>query len=65
MLNNGIKIKELARELGVTSRQLIDKCREIGIGAQNSITRIHPCDLPRVRALFTADESNKPQQEEG
>ncbi len=65
MLNNGIKIKELARELGVTSRQLIDKCRENGIDAQNSITRIHPRDLPRVRALFSEGTSSEPQRDIG
>jgi len=36
----GPKVKELARELGVTSRQLIDRCRQEGWPVQNSITRL-------------------------
>lgn len=64
-MQDGIKIKELARQLGVTSRQLIDRCRENGIHAQNSITRIDPRDLPRVRALFVADTPGEAQREDG
>ncbi len=42
MAKKGIKVKELARELGVTSRQLIDRCRAEGFPVQNSITKLNP-----------------------
>lgn len=40
MAKAGTKIKDLARELGVTSRELIDRCRAEGFFVQNSITRV-------------------------
>jgi hypothetical protein len=48
----GIKIKELARELGITSRQLIDECRSRGVPAQNSITVLRPPLDREVRGWF-------------
>ena len=40
MAQKGMRIKELARELEVTSRQIINRCRAEGIPAQNSITKL-------------------------
>ena len=54
MPKKGEKIKDLARELGVTSRSVIDRCRAAGISAQNSITRLSPTDARRVRGWFAA-----------
>jgi len=48
----GIKVKELARELGLTSRQLIDRCRAEGIAVQNSITKLNPESERIVRSWF-------------
>jgi len=52
MPKNGIKIKELAREIGVTSRQLIHRCREEGIPVQNSITRLKSDIERQIRSWF-------------
>ncbi|UCE61538.1 MAG: hypothetical protein JSU63_07265, partial [Phycisphaerales bacterium] len=52
MAKPGIKIKDLARELGVTSRQLIDRCRENGVKAQNSLTKLPPQTERTVRSWF-------------
>ena len=54
MSQRGMKVKELARELGVTSRQLIDRCRAEGITVQNSITRLSP-DVEKVVRSFFAE----------
>lgn len=48
----GIKIKDLARELGVTSRELIDRCRAEGLFVQNSITKLDRNKEKRVRGWF-------------
>lgn len=53
MAKKGIKIKDLARELGVTSREVITKCRVEGIPAQNSITRLRLESERAVRAFFS------------
>ncbi len=52
MAKKGIKIKELARELAVTSRELIDRCRVEGLTIQNSITKLDTDTERRVRAWF-------------
>jgi len=49
---NGPKIKELSRELGVTSRQIVDRCRAEGIPVQNSVTRLDELTADRVRGWF-------------
>lgn len=59
LARKGIKIKELAGELGVTSRQLIDRCRAEGLWVQNSVTRLPPADVRRVRAWFAEDETSE------
>jgi hypothetical protein len=48
----GIKVKDLARELGVTSRVLIDRCRAEGVAVQNSITKLDRNAEKRVRGWF-------------
>lgn len=52
MAKKGTKVKELAIELDVTAREIIDRCRAEGLFVQNSITRIAPADVARVRAWF-------------
>jgi len=52
MAKKGVKIKELARELHVTSRVLLDRCRAEGIHVQNSVTRLPPHMAPLVRSWF-------------
>ena len=52
MAKKGIKVKELAKELGVTSRELIDRCRAAGVAVQNSITKLDGETETRVRQLF-------------
>ncbi len=53
-MKKGPKIKELARELGITSRQLVDRCRAEGVAAQNSITRLTPAQAAQARGWFPA-----------
>ena len=55
MAKAGIKVKELARELGVTSRVVVDRCRVEGLSVQNSITRLPPEVARRVRAWLSGD----------
>lgn len=66
MAKKGISIKELARELGITSRQLIDRCREAGLPAQNSITKLNVVAERQVRAMFASGTSaDLPQRDAG
>ncbi len=58
MSKKGLKIKELAQELGITSRALIEKCRESGIPAQNSITKLSDAHADQARALFRSKNSD-------
>lgn len=47
-----IKIKDLARELGVTSRMVLDRCRALDLPAQNSISKLDPHQANLVRGLI-------------
>lgn len=60
LMKQGIKVSDLAKELGTTSRQLIDRCRAEGVAVQNSITKLRPDQERRVRGWFA-----KPQTDEG
>jgi hypothetical protein len=53
----GIKVKDLARELGLTSRVLIERCRAEGLAVQNSITRLNHEAEARARAWFKSSAS--------
>ncbi len=57
MAKKGIKVKEIAAELGVTSRVLIDRCRAAGMVVQNSITKLSVEQARTVREWFGAPDS--------
>ncbi|HUU82683.1 MAG TPA: translation initiation factor IF-2 N-terminal domain-containing protein [Phycisphaerae bacterium] len=64
MARKGPKVKDLARELGVTSRAVIDRCRAEGLRVQNSITRLDAETERLVRSWFatapdTADAGDR------
>ncbi len=52
MASKGVKVKELAVELRVTSRAIIDRCRAEGWAVQNSVTRLDPQRADAVRLWF-------------
>jgi hypothetical protein len=60
MTPKGLKLKDLARELGLTSRELLDRCRREGVFAQNSITRLSPADERVIRAWFPSRADGSP-----
>jgi len=62
MAKKGIKIEELARQLGVTSRQLIDRCREGGMAVQNSVTKLNVESERQVRRWFDPSASDAESQ---
>jgi len=53
-----IKLKDLARELGLTSRELLDRCRAEGLSVQNSITKLRIEQERLVRSWFAPDAEN-------
>ena len=53
------KVKDLAREMGVTSRELINRCRAEGLFIQNSITKLDAGQVARVRAWFDDPSGGK------
>jgi hypothetical protein len=57
MANNGIKIKDLARELGITPRELIDRCRAEGFFVQNGITKAKIELERRIREWYKSEDS--------
>lgn len=53
MAKRGISVAELARQIGTTSRRLIDRCRLEGLFVQNSITKLNAEQERRVRHWFS------------
>ena len=54
MAKKGIKVEDLAEDLGVSPRAIVSRCRAEGLPVQNRITRLKP-DLERtIRAWFGA-----------
>ena len=62
MAKRGTKVKELARELGVTSHAIIARCRAEGHSVQNSITRLNPQLERAVRTWFASGSNERPAQ---
>ena len=54
----GIKVKRLAAELGITSRQLLERCRAEGLPVQNSISKVPPEVERLIRTWFAVDETS-------
>ncbi|MBI1827586.1 MAG: translation initiation factor IF-2 N-terminal domain-containing protein [Planctomycetes bacterium] len=65
MAKKGVKIKDLAKELDVTSRVLIDRCRANGMPVQNSITKIDDRAADSVRSWFANDSATSDEQTNG
>lgn len=63
MAKKGIKIKELAQDLGLTSRDLIDRCRAEGLEVQNSITKLKIEEERTVRGWFLKKKPEDEQEE--
>lgn len=65
MRTKGVKVKALAKELGVTSPRVIDRCRAEGIDVQNSASKLSHQEAQRVRAGFRSetDSGSSPHQD--
>ncbi len=61
MAKRGIRVKDLARELGVTSRELLNRCRAEGIPVQNSITKLGHNVEQLVRTWFFTGSTHGPE----
>lgn len=61
MAKRGIRVKDLAGQLGVTSREVINRCRTEGIPVQNSITKLSHDTEQSVRAWFATRSTRKPE----
>ena len=62
MARETANIKRLAKELGLTSRQLLDRCRAEGLPIQNSITKLRDDQARRVRSWFEPSEPENPRE---
>lgn len=60
MARETVNIKRLAKEFGVTSRQLLDRCRCEGLPIQNSITKLRNDQARLVRSWLEQGEPRNP-----
>ncbi|WP_138158938.1 translation initiation factor IF-2 [Peptoniphilus catoniae] len=54
-----IRVHALAKELGISSKELILKLKELNIEVKNHMSNVEGTDIDRVRALYTKVEANK------
>ncbi len=57
MAKKGVKVKDLARELGVTSRTLLERCRSAGWAVQNSVTKLTSDQVRQASGWFSKPSS--------
>jgi len=57
------QILHRSSEAGVSSRQLIDRCRAEGIPVQNSVSRLDPEVVPAIRAWFESQPAQHQQRQ--
>lgn len=62
MINDKIKVKDLAVELGVSTKDLLRVLRELEISAKSTISNISIEDLPKIRAQFNTPNTNKEEE---
>lgn len=62
MAERTANIKRLAKEFGLTSRQLLDRCRAEGLPVQNSITKLRDAQARRVRSWFEQGGPENPRE---
>jgi len=63
MAKQGVSVKELAKELGLTSQQVLDRCRIEGVAVQNSITKLSARQEQAVRAWFRKNGPKTPEKD--
>ena len=61
MPKRGTKVEDLAKELGITSRELIDRGRAEGIEIQNRVTKLTVEQADKMRAAVNADAASDKQ----
>ena len=62
MTDDKTKVKDLAAELGVPTRDLLGVLRELNIQVKSPMSAIPADDLPRVRARFASAQSGKAEE---
>ena len=55
-----IKLHEIAKEMGLTSKEVVDKAIEIGIDAKSHMSSVEDEDAEKIRKAF----DNKAKKEE-
>lgn len=62
MTNDKIKVKDLAIELGVSTKDLLRVLRELEISAKSTMSNISIEDLPKIRTQFNTPITNKEEE---
>ena len=61
-----IKIHELAKEIGLTSKEILEKAAELGIEAKTHMSSVEESDAQKIKAVYNKKEDKKesPKKEE-
>lgn len=59
-----IRVRELAKELGVENKELIDKCKELGIGDKGPSHGLESSEVDKLRKAFKPREEALPEDKQ-
>jgi len=58
-----MRVFELARELGVTSKELLDRCEAAGLADKKSLSSLADEEVEQIKGLFKAPSKAKPARQ--
>ena len=59
-----IKIYEIAKEIGLTSKEIIEKANELGIEAKSHMSGIEEEEAKRIKAAFSSTKTGETEKKE-
>ncbi|MFW6087293.1 MAG: translation initiation factor IF-2 N-terminal domain-containing protein, partial [Myxococcota bacterium] len=60
---NKVRVYEVARELGVPNRELVQKIASLGIQVRNHMSVLDPAEVERVKRSFHKEQSENVVEE--
>ena len=60
---NKVRVYEVARELGMNNRELLNRIQSLGIQVRNHMSALEPAEVDRVRRALEKDKAENTVEE--
>jgi translation initiation factor IF-2 len=54
-----IRVHELAKELNISSKEVVDKLNEMGVNVKNHLSAVNDADADKVKSTFRKPKEKK------